>query len=144
VQDCSENCNGSLGSHLMSLKHCDVALQIHQHGSLQGRDDLQESSSRQQHTERDIPLHPDPSHQGERVFGNLPDLHHHRKDLQQGQEVQADLGHTERNTEDAGVITGAGVGVVGVTISVFAYITSIGELQGMYVHAAFCTLDCAE
>jgi hypothetical protein len=109
----------------MSSKHCDVALQIHQHGSLQGMVDLQESSSKQQHTERGIPLHPDSYHQGERVFGNLPALHHHRKDLQQGQEVQADLGQISANTEDAGVITGAGVEVVGIMISMFAFITSL-------------------
>jgi hypothetical protein len=113
----------------MSLKHCDVALQIHQHGSLQGRVDLQGSSSKQQHTERDIPLHPESSHPGERVFENLPALHHHRKDLQQGQEVQADLGHTNANKEDAGVITGANMGVVGVMISVFAFITSLRSWQ---------------
>jgi hypothetical protein len=54
------------------------------------------------------------------VFGNLPGLRQHRKDLQQGQEVQEDPRHTNADTEDAGVLTGAGVGVVGVMIGVFA------------------------
>jgi hypothetical protein len=87
--------------------------------------DLVALSSEQQRMAKIRRLHQEPRHQGEGWLFNLPALFQHRKILQQEAPVQANLGHSEANStarevvshaslQDAGVIAGIVVGVVGV------------------------------
>jgi acetaldehyde dehydrogenase (acetylating) len=97
----------------------------HQQNFIQGMADLVTLSSGQQHMARVRRLHQEHRHQGEEWLVNLPALYQHRKILQQEAPVQANLGHSEANSQarevvshaslqDAGVIAGIVVGVVGV------------------------------
>jgi hypothetical protein len=88
---------------------------------------------KQQPTRTDGTSHQDTKHQGEVWLNNVTAMCQHRKLLQQQQELRTNPGHSESNStanqvvtqaslENANMIVGIIGGVLGIILSIFAFI----------------------